>query len=308
MTMRLSAMTLTALAWSLGAGTAQADIETFGLFVEASVSGDPNGFDYESACAPAGPLSAAAAILTAESTGTADGTVNYGSLGGSTFVTSTIGGHLGCQASAVFQDVWTITSSAGGGLGEMQLVFDVAGTMEQLAPGEGGAYVAARLRVYAADPNGDPNLPVIDEEHEWALFDLNGDVSLSVDETVVTAPLGFEFGSSFTVWVNFSVEQSQHGSADFPSGVTLADVIVRREGVEVPFELSALSGTDYTGGGCLGDVDGDNAVTLADLGVVLANYGTGSGATLEDGDLDGDGDVDLADLGLILSRFGAVCA
>lgn len=58
---------------------------------------------------------------------------------------------------------------------------------------------------------------------------------------------------------------------------------------------------------CPGDADGDGAVTIGDLGAVLANYGLTGGATLEDGDFDGDGDVDIGDLGQVLSVFGTVC-
>ena len=62
-----------------------------------------------------------------------------------------------------------------------------------------------------------------------------------------------------------------------------------------------------TGAPCPGDLDGDNAVTLADLSIQLSNFGTPSGALPEDGDLDGNGTVDLADLALLLSAFGTVC-
>jgi len=58
---------------------------------------------------------------------------------------------------------------------------------------------------------------------------------------------------------------------------------------------------------CVGDIDGDNEVTLADLGILLAHFGTPAGATPADGDLDGDGDVDLADLAIVLSSFGTIC-
>ncbi len=57
----------------------------------------------------------------------------------------------------------------------------------------------------------------------------------------------------------------------------------------------------------LGDLDGDCDVDLADLSILLSNYGTTSGATYEDGDLDGDGDVDLADLALLLANYGTEC-
>jgi Ca2+-binding EF-hand superfamily protein len=47
-------------------------------------------------------------------------------------------------------------------------------------------------------------------------------------------------------------------------------------------------------------VNGDGAVDLADLNLVLANFGTNNPA----GDANGDGVVDLADLNLVLANFG----
>jgi len=73
------------------------------------------------------------------------------------------------------------------------------------------------------------------------------------------------------------------------------------------------------GGGCpqpgceRADIDppgGDCDVDLADLAVLLSNYGTISGATRDDGDIEpqgGDGDVDLADLAILLADFGTNC-
>ncbi len=58
---------------------------------------------------------------------------------------------------------------------------------------------------------------------------------------------------------------------------------------------------------CFGDLTGDGEVGLSDLTIVLANFGTPSGALPEDGDLDGNGTVDLSDLALMLSVFGTVC-
>ncbi|MCC6492596.1 MAG: VCBS repeat-containing protein, partial [Pirellulales bacterium] len=58
---------------------------------------------------------------------------------------------------------------------------------------------------------------------------------------------------------------------------------------------------------CPGDVNGSGAVDLSDLAILLAHFGTPSGATFADGDLDGDGDVDLGDLAMMLSSFGTVC-
>ncbi len=56
-----------------------------------------------------------------------------------------------------------------------------------------------------------------------------------------------------------------------------------------------------------GDVNGDHIVDINDLSILLAHFGTPSGATLADGDLEGDGDVDLSDLALLLSAFGTSC-
>ncbi|MFU8830386.1 MAG: GC-type dockerin domain-anchored protein, partial [Phycisphaerales bacterium] len=53
--------------------------------------------------------------------------------------------------------------------------------------------------------------------------------------------------------------------------------------------------------GLPGDVNGDGAVDLADLNLVLANFGTNNPA----GDANGDGVVDLADLNLVLANFGS---
>lgn len=57
---------------------------------------------------------------------------------------------------------------------------------------------------------------------------------------------------------------------------------------------------------CIGDVDGDRDVDLADLATLLGHFGQG-GATFEDGDFDASGIVDLADLSAMLGAFGQPC-
>lgn len=52
-----------------------------------------------------------------------------------------------------------------------------------------------------------------------------------------------------------------------------------------------------------GDVTGDGNVDLADLNLVLANFGMDT----DEGDANGDGTVDLADLNLVLAQFGGSC-
>lgn len=57
---------------------------------------------------------------------------------------------------------------------------------------------------------------------------------------------------------------------------------------------------------CVGDTNGDSTVNLADLGVVLANFGKDV-AGYPAGDFNGDHHVDLSDLGIELSAFGKPC-
>jgi hypothetical protein len=60
---------------------------------------------------------------------------------------------------------------------------------------------------------------------------------------------------------------------------------------------------DVTEPVCPGDATGDGVVDLADLNLVLANFGTET----DQGDVTGDGFVDLADLNLVLANFGTEC-
>ena len=54
-----------------------------------------------------------------------------------------------------------------------------------------------------------------------------------------------------------------------------------------------------------GDLNCDCVVNLADLGILLADFGCMTGSCV--GDLNGDGYTDLADLGILLSVFGSSC-
>jgi hypothetical protein len=59
--------------------------------------------------------------------------------------------------------------------------------------------------------------------------------------------------------------------------------------------------------GCPADLNGDGTVSLADLAVLLSNFGRTGDATPADGDLSGDGSVNLADLAILLASFGESC-
>jgi hypothetical protein len=58
--------------------------------------------------------------------------------------------------------------------------------------------------------------------------------------------------------------------------------------------------------GCDADLNGDGQVTLADLAILLSNFGDNAAAP-GDGDIDGDQSVSLADLAFLLSRYGTFC-
>jgi hypothetical protein len=53
---------------------------------------------------------------------------------------------------------------------------------------------------------------------------------------------------------------------------------------------------------CLGDLDGDRAVDLPDLLILLTGYGTD-----DSGDLNCDGLTNQADLGALLANWGESC-
>lgn len=63
------------------------------------------------------------------------------------------------------------------------------------------------------------------------------------------------------------------------------------------------------GGGCAcaGDFDNDGDRDIADLAVMLSNFGRTDSPDSCSGNVDGDGDVDLADLTIMLSNFGLPC-
>ncbi len=67
--------------------------------------------------------------------------------------------------------------------------------------------------------------------------------------------------------------------------------------------ISSFTTVDPEPEPCDGDATGDNFVDLADLNLVLANFGTAT----DNGDVTGDGLVDLADLNLVLANFGTNC-
>ncbi len=75
-------------------------------------------------------------------------------------------------------------------------------------------------------------------------------------------------------------------------------------GGEVTRSANILRWTGCTpSNSCPPDVSGDGSIDLADLNIVLANFGQ----TTPDGDTNNDGQVNLADLNAVLGAFGQAC-
>ncbi|MBC8150136.1 MAG: hypothetical protein H8E97_02490, partial [Bacteroidetes bacterium] len=61
---------------------------------------------------------------------------------------------------------------------------------------------------------------------------------------------------------------------------------------------------EYTSCACTGDINGDGVITVADVLLVLSEFGCLSGCTA---DVDGDSYVNVADILLLLAAFGTAC-
>jgi len=64
---------------------------------------------------------------------------------------------------------------------------------------------------------------------------------------------------------------------------------------------------DYVSSLCAGDANTDWRVDLADLSLVLTNFGLGGGLSRSDGDLNADDRIDIQDLLICLTHFGSDC-
>lgn len=102
---------------------------------------------------------------------------------------------------------------------------------------------------------------------------------------------GFLTGKPIGPIVEVNLQAANEGNSVFPDGVGAYFDDVTAQVLDA----------------CVGDLNLDRVVDLADLSGLLAHFGIDDGAEFADGDFDADGDVDLADLGRLLSRFGTAC-
>ena len=117
----------------------------------------------------------------------------------------------------------------------------------------------------------------------YGLFDMGGNVLEWNTGHLSASTRGYRAGSWFTGVVPL---QSILRGGNFPTG----------EGSTNGFRVASPIP-------CIGDLNGDNTVDTADLGILIGQFGTaGAGA-----DINGDGIVDTADLGTLIGAFGMIC-
>ena len=218
--------------------------------------------------------------------------------------------------AGVFFD--TVRADLGGDISQVMLTADIAGTANSGAGESLGTYF---IRIE------DEDLTVLSftVTADGSFQSVGGPLSTATLEQINSGDGVFNFNQqSYTVTVGFVGTSSNWGPGGtltvdnlFLTGVSLADADAFNVTLAFKDEVNTW-GTDGTltvdnlnlGDAvvCPADITGDNQVTLADLAILLANFGTPSGAAFEDGDLDGDGDVDLGDLAVMLSAFGTLCS
>jgi endonuclease/exonuclease/phosphatase family metal-dependent hydrolase len=128
----------------------------------------------------------------------------------------------------------------------------------------------------------------LDEELAM-IYDLNDDGVLSQSE--INA-MGFVYFSNDNT--------AEHAPGQFANGNVNATSFGSDHR---PVVFDVLLPSTPTAPACPGDVNGSSGVDLADLSIVLSNFGTSPGIG-GSGDADCDGVVDLADLSIVLSNFG----
>ncbi|MCC6358015.1 MAG: hypothetical protein IT450_04675 [Phycisphaerales bacterium] len=129
--------------------------------------------------------------------------------------------------------------------------------------------------------------PNLTEREAVVLSTVDGEVTVLAQQGLPT-PIGGSFGS-MNGWITMNNERQMVVSAGTPGASGGRS--------SVHFVYDGLR---------IGDLDNDGTVGIADLAILLSNFGTG-GNTFADGDANGDGFVNLEDLAQLLGAFGTSC-
>jgi hypothetical protein len=134
-------------------------------------------------------------------------------------------------------------------------------------------------------------------------YDVTGDLVEISGSNVV--PDFYSFGADIFVGKGDSIFMQNLYLQSFSFGLDPKDLPVGVNSVEILAEVdlsnTTLSGLLESTGGCPEDMNGDGTVNGADLGLLLAAWGT------DGGDFNGDGTTNGADLGLLLAAWGTDC-
>ena len=122
--------------------------------------------------------------------------------------------------------------------------------------------------------------------------------------------LKLRHGATLTPLASGSVPEDGSVSRANPNTLYVAHVpITAGDRLELTIVKTSAPG-DFVGvnltvyPACLGDVNGDRMRDLADLAILLSQYGCTGGCSA---DLDGNGSVELGDLAILLSNYGIPC-
>lgn len=217
-------------------------------------------------------------LITSGCTFSGDGEFRIGPTGSPLLVEANLNGvglvNQGYLRVAYAASVDRFASEAGSSWMVSLRGHDAGVSYDQLRVTHGGATLAGALEAEFLDadllPGGDPFMPVIGDE--FTILRAAGSVTGTFAESPSTISQGHRY--------DWAVLYGDH------------DVRLRLDAI---IECA------------LGDLDDDGDVDLQDLAILLAHFGTISGAEWSIGDLDNDDDVDLQDLALLLANFGASC-
>ncbi|MFI4854947.1 MAG: hypothetical protein ACIAQF_08230 [Phycisphaerales bacterium JB065] len=153
---------------------------------------------------------------------------------------------------------------------------------------QGGHYYEYSFGIGTQDPVAHFSTQDVTEEDFAEVFfenDLPRDPNSNPDFSESGAPIRFGFGQTYAFFddvLNLNVK----------TGIDNYSLQIDHEPAPGPV--------------CPGDFNDDGQINLADLNILLANFGTDV-TVWTDGDATGDGSVDLADLNLVLANFGTNC-